>query len=156
MIDGVAYPTVVYVHVPGSGKICEGLEENVVPIFPERTRFKCKLRIGTREVVKSVSRLQLPLLPGYLYTDYKSQGRTLNCAIVDLQSAKTLQGAYVMLSRVRSLKGLLVLRPFGASKICARLSAELRNELGRIENLARNTTARFESSQLPDSDSMEY
>ena len=156
MIDGVAYPTVVYVHVPGSGKICEGLEEDVVPIFPQRNQFKCKLRIGTREVVKSVSRLQLPLLPGYSYTDYKSQGRTLNCAIVDLQSAKTLQGAYVMLSRVRSLKGLLVLRPFGASKICARLSAELRNELGRIENLARNTTARFESSQLPDSDSMEY
>ena len=37
IIDGVAYPTVVYVHVPGSGKICKGLEENVVPILPERT-----------------------------------------------------------------------------------------------------------------------
>ena len=43
VVDGVAYPTVAYVEVPGSGKICEDLEEDIVPVFPERTRFRCKV-----------------------------------------------------------------------------------------------------------------
>ena len=151
-VDGVSYPTVVYVHVPGTGQICEGLDEDVVPVFPERTHFRCKLRVGTNEMVKSISRLQLPLLPAYSYTDYKSQGKTLTHAIVDLQSAKSLQGAYVMLSRVRTLQGLLLLRPFGASKVCGRLSQELRDELCRIERLAQATQARFDARHLPLSD----
>ena len=94
---------------------------------------------------KWVSRLQLPLLPAYAYTDYKSQGKTLSHAVVDLQSTSTLQGAYVMLSRVRSLKGLLILRPFVPSKVCGRLSQELRDELQRIELLAQITVMRFEA-----------
>ena len=145
VVDGVAYPTVAYVEVPGAGKICEELGEDIVPVFPERTRFKCKVRIGSKAVPKWVSRLQLPLLPAYAYTDYKSQGKTLSHAIVDLQSTSTMQGAYVMLSRVRCLKGLLILRPFTPSKVCGRLSEELRIELDRIELLAQATARRFEA-----------
>ncbi|KAJ7469069.1 hypothetical protein FB451DRAFT_1038839, partial [Mycena latifolia] len=68
------------------------------------------------------------------YTDFKSQGRTLQYVIVDLATART-QGAYVMLSRVKTLKGLAVLRWFPANKVYQRLSNEMRDEFRRIAAL---------------------
>ena len=44
-----------------------------------------------------------------------------------------------MLSRVRSLQGMLVLRPFMQSKLCRRLSQELQQELERIDSLSERT-----------------
>ncbi|KAH9852943.1 hypothetical protein C2E23DRAFT_709153, partial [Lenzites betulinus] len=140
-VDGVRYATVVYVRVAGAGKICDDLEDDIVPVFPESVHFKCTMNVGGVKTVKSVSRKQLPLLPAYAYTDYKSQGKSLTRAIVDIESANSLQGIYVMLSRVRSLEGLLVLRPFSVAKLCARLSQELRQELARIDVLVQRTTA---------------
>ena len=44
-----------------------------------------------------------------------------------------------MLSRVRSLQGMLVLRPFMQSKLCRRLSQELQQELERTDSLSERT-----------------
>ena len=129
--DGRRYAAAVYVHIPGAGRVCPEAVDDVVPIFPESSKFQWFC--GATSL--TVTRLQLPLLPAYSYTDYKSQGRSLNEAIVDPASAASLQGLYVMLSRVRSLEGLAILRPFKASKINQRLSEELRNELRRVESL---------------------
>ncbi|KLO12580.1 hypothetical protein SCHPADRAFT_803817, partial [Schizopora paradoxa] len=65
-------------------------------------------------------------------TDYKSQGRTMDKVIIDLQSTRTRQSAYVMLSRVRSLDGLLILRPFEPKKLKAEFDPELRSEMSRL------------------------
>lgn len=138
----VRYPTVVYLRVPGAGKVADDLEEDIVPIFPETSYFKYVVNVNGEEVPKSVTRQQLPLVPAYAYTDYKSQGKSLTHAIVDLESAYSLQGVYVMLSRVRSLEGLLILRPFSVAKLCSRLSQELRNELARIDSMAHLTAMR--------------
>ena len=92
-----------------------------------------------------MSRTQLPLLPAYCYTDYKSQGRSLEKAIVDPLTAQSLQGLYVMLSRVRNLDGLTVLRPFRRQKIYQRLQQELRDELQRLEHLDLETKTRYYS-----------
>ena len=51
-----------------------------------------------------------------------------------------------MLSRVRSLQGLLVLRPFMQSKLCRRLSQELRQELERINKLSETTKDQYKKS----------
>ncbi|KDR81276.1 hypothetical protein GALMADRAFT_48308, partial [Galerina marginata CBS 339.88] len=67
-------------------------------------------------------------------TDFKSQGRTLRRAIVDLATARG-QGAYVMLSRVKSLSGILILRWFPPNKVFHRLPEELRTELARLQSL---------------------
>lgn len=91
-IDGKRYATVVYVHIPGSGSICANAENDIVPIFPERTTFPASRKVNGEDSKVSVSRLQLPLLPSYTYTDYKSQGRSLDTAIVDPASATALQG----------------------------------------------------------------
>ncbi|KAI0359119.1 hypothetical protein OH77DRAFT_1371632, partial [Trametes cingulata] len=52
-----------------------------------------------------------------------------------IESALSLQGIYVMLSRVRTLNGLLILRPFSVAKLNSRLSQELREEFARIDYL---------------------
>ena len=44
-----------------------------------------------------------------------------------------------MLSRVRSMSGLAILRPFAEKKLTQRLSQELRDELDRLERLAYET-----------------
>lgn len=143
---GKRYPVTVYVHIPGAGRICASAVDDVVPIFPEWTSFVLRQRPGEPGKNVSVSRLQLPLLPAYAYTDYKSQGRSLDSAIVDPASASTLQGVYVMLSRLRTLDGLVILRPFNSAKLEQRLSQELRKELKRLDELDATTCTNFVST----------
>ncbi|KAJ6481023.1 hypothetical protein C8R45DRAFT_760952, partial [Mycena sanguinolenta] len=68
-----------------------------------------------------------------------SQGRTLETACIDLVSCVSIQSTYVMLSRLKSLKGLCILRPFRLSTIQTHISEELRDELDRTDELERHT-----------------
>ncbi|PPQ81034.1 hypothetical protein CVT26_002879 [Gymnopilus dilepis] len=128
------YAKAVYVRFDGCGVHVEGFPIDVVPIFPVATRIE--LSPGHRPLpgCKAFNRRQLPLVPAYVYTDFKSQGRTLRYVIVDLATARG-QGVYVMLSRVKSLTGLLILRWFPPSKIFHRLPEELRDELKRLDDI---------------------
>lgn len=110
--------------------------------MPVRNSFKLP---GTDN---SISRIQLPLVPAYAYTDYKSQGRTLDVAILDLASAGSLQGAYVMLSRVKELEGVAILQWFPPRKIDQRLSEEMRDELQRLQNLHVATMEDYDSGNI--------
>ncbi|KAJ7018537.1 hypothetical protein C8F04DRAFT_977181 [Mycena alexandri] len=91
-------------------------------------------------------RKQIPILPAYAYTDFKSQGRTLDFVIVDLATARG-QGVYVMLSRVKSLKGLAILRWFPPTKVFQRVSQEMRTELERISLLDAATTLQYDNGE---------
>ncbi|KZV89332.1 hypothetical protein EXIGLDRAFT_570544, partial [Exidia glandulosa HHB12029] len=68
-------------------------------------------------------------------TAHKAQGETMEQAIVDLQGCKGSEAPYVMASRVKSLAGLMILRPFDKSKITCRNSQDLRTELSRLDKL---------------------
>ncbi|PPQ71220.1 hypothetical protein CVT26_010999 [Gymnopilus dilepis] len=131
--QGIKYARVAYVLFPGCGVRMDGLEDDVVPIFPVTTRIEHS-NLQSLAGSKSFSRSQLPLVPAYVYTDFKSQGRTLTRVIVDLFTARG-QGVYVMLSRVKSLDGLLILRRFPPSKVYHRLPQELRDELTRLKGI---------------------
>jgi ATP-dependent exoDNAse (exonuclease V) alpha subunit len=128
--NGGRYAKACYVLVKGSDVKVDGYDIDVVPILPVPHSFTYKSRYGESF---PISRLQLPLVPAYSYTDYKSQGRTLERAIVDLKSARSLQGIYVMLSRVKSLAGLAVLGDFPPNILEQHLSEELRNEFKRLD-----------------------
>ncbi|KAJ6529962.1 hypothetical protein DFH09DRAFT_811272, partial [Mycena vulgaris] len=67
------------------------------------------------------------------FTSHNAQGRSMDVCCIDLASCPTIQSAYVMLSRVRSLHGLCILRPFQLRHIRNHISEELRNELKRTE-----------------------
>lgn len=86
-------------HIPGCGINLPGLEPDVVPIFPVKTQIKFDkpLLLKSGAQIKDFVRSQLPLVPAYVYTDFKSQERTLYYVIVDIATAKG-QGTYVMLS----------------------------------------------------------
>ncbi|KAJ3836601.1 hypothetical protein F5878DRAFT_508778, partial [Lentinula raphanica] len=68
-------------------------------------------------------------------TAHKSQGGTFNRVVIDLESCMGTERPYVMISRVKSLEGLLILRPFGKGKITCHQSQEVRSELNRLNNL---------------------
>ena len=145
---GRRFPAVVYVEIPGSGRVCGTADNDIVPIFPVQYYFKWTRTAGNRTRkadIVNVSRTQLPILPAYSYTDYKSQGRSLESAVVDPATTQSLQGLYVMLSRVRSMHGLGILRPFKSKKIYQRLSQELRDEFRRLEELDQLTSTRYET-----------
>ncbi|KAF8188181.1 hypothetical protein K438DRAFT_1594411 [Mycena galopus ATCC 62051] len=84
-------------------------------------------------------RNQLPLNPAFGFTSHNSQGRKLEAACIDLASCVSIQSAYVMLSRVKSLKGLCILRSFRLDAIKNHISGELREELARTEEKERQT-----------------
>ena len=58
---------------------------------------------------------------------------------MDLAEGATSTGMYVMLSRVRKLEDLLILRPFKESLLDMKIPSALREELKRLEECARNT-----------------
>ncbi|KAF5328905.1 hypothetical protein D9611_014252 [Ephemerocybe angulata] len=119
------------IQVPGLGK-------GIAAIFPTSTSISYTVKING-SISKTFRRKQVPIVPAYSYTHYKSQGRTLEKAVVDLTSAKG-QGIYVMLSRVTSLQGLLILRWFPQSKILEKMSGELRDELQRLKRINHTVT----------------
>ena len=104
-----------------------------------------------------IKRTQLPIIPAFAMTTHKAQGQTMTQAILDLQSCKGTEAPYVMLSRVKSLNGLLILRPFEQRKIQCRQSEELRAELKRLECLRLQTLSNTKGQSMspPSQDSLE-
>ncbi|KAJ7898853.1 hypothetical protein B0H14DRAFT_2253489, partial [Mycena olivaceomarginata] len=60
-------------------------------------------------------------------------------ACIDLASCTTIQSAYVMLSRVKSLKGLVHLRPFRLTVIRAKTGTSPTEELEKHTIAASRT-----------------
>ena len=74
-------------------------------------------------------------------------------AIIDIESCSSLQSLYVMLSRVKSLDGLLILRPFKKSRLQKNKRKdrdELNIELKRLRLLSTTTMLTFPPSDLYD------
>ena len=96
----------------------DDLETKDIPIYPTSNNFRIKFPKTQKPV--SITRRQLPLVPAYSYTAYKSQAQTLPAAVVDLVPAPHMpvhdtSFAYVPLSRVRSLDDLAILQEFDIS-----------------------------------------
>ena len=83
----------------------------------------------------SISRYQLPLTLAYAITDYKAQGATFKRAIVDLTPPPSggidANSPYVMLSRVMSLDGLMILGDFPDDVLRRPIDADVWRELHR-------------------------
>ena len=90
-----------------------------------------------------IKRTQLPIAPAFAMTAHKAQGQTLNKIIIDLESCRGTESPYVMVSRVTSLEGLLILRPFKLSKIKCHQSQDTRKEINRLNRLRLQTITRI-------------
>ncbi|VDC01015.1 unnamed protein product [Peniophora sp. CBMAI 1063] len=140
-MDEMLHAVCAFVEVEGVGPVYPGLPDDIIPVFPSRTTHK--FWSGYAECWVSFVREQIPLMPAYVYTDYKAQGRSLDTVIVDLASTSKPQGRYVMLSRVKTLDGLAVLRPFSSECFSRPLQRYIKNEMNRISGLAILTASRL-------------
>ena len=104
----------------------DGLPPNCVPISVKTEGFSVYLPGKNKSV--NVNRSHFPLVPRFSCTAHKSQGQTLQKAIIDLVpvNGKTkgvgIEFAYVPLSRVRRLQDLTILRPFDPSILNAKVN----------------------------------
>jgi ATP-dependent exoDNAse (exonuclease V) alpha subunit len=94
--------------------------------------------------LRSVQRRQLALTPAYAFTDFKSQGQTINhVIIVDLgkpvQFALSPFNAYVALSRSKGRDTIRLLRDSEDILFTCHPSEDLREEALRLTKLAENT-----------------
>ena len=124
-----------------------GLSKGVVPIFPSHQSFKIGGRSGIR-----IDRNQIALTPAYAFTDFKSQGQTIESAIVDL--AKPPSGningfhAYVALSRSRGTETIRLLRDFDEKLFTVHPNEHLRCEDARLERLEMDTQKRYDAGEF--------
>jgi hypothetical protein len=88
-----------------------------MPITPsgKSIKFNCPIA-GSSSALLSITRYQLDLDLAYALTDYKCQGMTYANAIIDLEAPPSgstdPNSNYVIVSRLKSSAGLLILRPF--------------------------------------------
>ena len=138
--EGNRYATCVFVHIPRCNiNIVEG-KLDMVPIMPSSVQFCFTDASNTGFMVK---RMQVPLLPAFMFTDYKAQGCSLEYVVVNLASSHSLQSIYVMLSCAMGLKRVLILRWFPSHPIFQSLSQDLRNKFDHLELIAEHTVEQY-------------
>jgi hypothetical protein len=96
----------------------KGLFKNVVPIIPISMNFQYHHHILKSNTSKTftINRHQLPLAPTFCFTDFETQGQTIDNLIINLRQPHNNvhlninHNIYVTLSRPRSINGLIILR----------------------------------------------
>jgi ATP-dependent exoDNAse (exonuclease V) alpha subunit len=135
------YPPVLVLFKPDDSSYpsFEGLPKGILPIVPSKLGFSIK--IGGRKW--SINRRQLAMTPAYAFTDYKSQGQTLQHVYIDLQSPPTGKltpfSAYVALSRSKGRDRIRLLRGFENELFTTHPSLELEAEDARLDALTEQT-----------------
>jgi hypothetical protein len=94
----------------------------------------------------SASRRQIPIIGSFAFTSHNSQSRSLNSAVIHLDSCKSTASAYVMLSRIKcgleQPMGLRILGKLDPAKISNRAKKDVRDEEKRLKVLDTQTLKR--------------
>jgi hypothetical protein len=120
------------------------LEDTEVPILADIVDLRFTNKHSKSS--KTIRRQQVAIVPAFAMTAHRAQGQTMPYVIADLEGARSVKAAYVMVSRATSLDGLLIYRPFSISKLQrkgvdddADDDADLGVEMHRLEVLAQTT-----------------
>ena len=124
-----------------------GLANGIIPIFPTHTSFKLGGRSG-----RCVDREQISLTPAYTFTNFKSQGQTIENVVVDLTKPPSgkLDGfhAYVALSRSRGTKTIRLLRDFDERLFTVHPNENLQSEDVRLGRLEKETQKQYDAGEF--------
>lgn len=122
----------------------DGVPEGIIPISPSMVRFSVEGEGGKVQL----ERRQLGVVPGYAFTDYKAQGQTMECIIVDISKPPSGSlspfSVYVALSRSRGRKTIRILRDFDHALFMHHPSEDLRTDMERIQQLDEKTKQEYE------------
>jgi ATP-dependent exoDNAse (exonuclease V) alpha subunit len=122
----------------------------VIPLTPLLGRFTVTDRKGKR---LRIARHQYPMTAGYAFTDYKSQGQTIEYVVIDLTRPPTGSlspfSAYVTLSRSRGRDTIRLLRDFDANLFQKHPSEALRWDMRRLETLNEATKTEWLAQHPP-------
>jgi hypothetical protein len=114
-----------------------GIPPGLIPITPISTTFTVANGRGEE---RKIQRTQYALTGAYAFTDYKSQGQTIEKAIIDIRHPKSGRplspfNVYVALSRGRGRDSIRLLTEFDCNLFTTHPSEELRGEMERLEAL---------------------
>ena len=144
------YPPPVIYFKPDmhTNTVFEGVPEGIIPISPSTMRFTVEVN---GEKVK-MERRQLGIVPAYAFTDYKSQGQTMEYVIVDISKPPSGHlspfSVYVALSRSRGRKTIRILREFDPTLFMHHPSEDLRKDMVRLEQLDEQTKEVYEERMV--------
>lgn len=123
------------------------LPKGTVPIFPSKKKFKLGGKSGC-----TVERMQIALTPAYAFTDWKSQGQTIENVIIDLaktpSAALTRFNAYVAMSRSRGKTTIRLLHDFDSKLFTVHPNELLCQEDERLTSMARDTVRKYNDSDF--------
>jgi hypothetical protein len=141
-VHELLYPPAMVVFCPTNTCVCSfpGLPVGHIPVFPCERTFPMREMNGKN---KTVTRRQLPITPASAYTDYRSQGQTLETVVVDIGKTPNFGlspfNAYVALSRSRGRETIRLLRDFDDSIFTQHPNEDLRVEDDRLAKLDQET-----------------
>ena len=86
----------------------EGIDAKYFIVKPERRQCKVKLRMWGNAILDNINTTYLPIISNISTTGHKLQGKTLDHLVVNSWGYKCTHWVYVVLSRVRTLKSLVL------------------------------------------------
>jgi hypothetical protein len=112
------------------------VEKGLVPICPSTAEFTITMPNGTSF---RISRHQYALTGGYAFTDFKSQGQSIDPVLVDIRNPPTGKlspfSAYVALSRSKGRDSIRLLSDFDDGLFQTHPSLDLAVEMDRLRAL---------------------
>jgi hypothetical protein len=125
----------------------DGVPKGIIPIVPTKVSFS----IAGEDGKIKLERRQTAIVPGYAFTDYKAQGQTMECVIVDISKPPSGKlspfSVYVALSRSRGRKNIRILREFDPELLMHHPSEDLREDMARLEQLDEKTKIDFQQNR---------
>jgi len=118
-----------------------GPPTGIIPLTPSQFKYMVTGRSGKKY---KVERCQYAMTAGYAFTDYKSQGQTIEYVIIDSigrppTGSLSPFSVYVALSRSRGRGTIRLLRDFDPNLFQNHLSEALRADMKRIAKLNETT-----------------
>ncbi|CAF1251696.1 unnamed protein product [Didymodactylos carnosus] len=129
----------------------KSFEVNIQPLLDKLTSRPTKSnhqRDNSSASKITVTRKTLPFVSAYSITTHKAQGQTMPKVVVDLRlppGREEIAARYVPLGRVKSRKGIAIIRDFPFSALQVKPSKAQRSELYRLDELNEVTLERYRS-----------
>ena len=118
----------------------QGLPRGVIPLTPLQVPF---MVTGRTDKKFKITRRQYAMTSGYAFTDYKSQGQTIEYVIIDIgkppTGSQSAFSVYVALSRSRGRDTIRLLRDFDVNLFQHHPSEALRLDMERLKRLNATT-----------------